>query len=334
VRKLRAYCLPWHAHSSPAFNDILVAPLRPWVDLELTVWSKSAPVDFAEPLVFCQVQPPPEILAEPRARIVWLPMWDDARHYSPGWWRTLPRDRVRVAAFARPVAQAAARAGLPMLPLRFHKNPAEFPEANWRNGRVLFYWNRTGLATREFLERLCEELRVDHLIFRAATDPDFAGGAYELPGHLRHAQVTNLSPFLPKSDYGALLRQANLYLAPRLYEGVGLTFLEAMCSGCAVLAHDTPTMNEYIAHGRNGWLFPSICPAPWRERWQRGLRRRWPALVPALQHATALGLRQDWKSLHQADWPALGRAARQDQAIGHQAWLGQLPNFARFMLEW
>ncbi|MDD2765435.1 MAG: glycosyltransferase [Opitutaceae bacterium] len=330
--ELRAYCLPWHASTSPAFNDILVTPLRPFADIKPTPWP--APVDFNRPLIFCQMQPPPEILAEPQARIVWLPMWDDARHFAPGWWSTLPKKNFRVVAYAEPVRREAARAGLPTLRVRFHKDPAAAPAARWDHRRVLFYWNRTGLAGPEFLERLCRETCANRLIFRAAADPGSTQGAYELPTRFGATDVTTLGGFGTKEDYEALLREANLFLAPRLYEGVGLTFLEAMSRGCAVLAHDSPTMNEYIVHRRNGWLFPSIRPPLWRERLHAGAHRRWPRLVPPAGGATTLGLDQDWATLRRTDWPALGRTARDDQAVGHRAWLARLPDFARFILDW
>ncbi|HXB02119.1 MAG TPA: glycosyltransferase [Opitutaceae bacterium] len=332
--KLHAYCLPWHTQASPAFNDILVTPLRHLIHIELTSWPPSQNVDFSRPLIFCQIQPPPEILAEPRAKIVWLPMWDNARHFTPGWWATLPRKNLRIVALSEPVRRDAQRAGLSCLRARFHKDPADFPPTRWGGARTLFYWNRTGLAGREFLERLCQELHIERLIFRQATDPGFESQEYELPARLGAVEVVNLGKFAEKSAYDTLLREANFYLAPRLYEGVGLTVLEAMCSSCAVLAHDAPTMNEYITHRRNGWLFPSIRPPLWRERLHTSLHRRWPRLTPPVGGAMSLGLKQDWCTLRETDWAALGRAAREDQSTGHRTWLAQLPELARFILEW
>lgn len=331
---LKAFCLPWHVVRSPAFVDMLVEPLRAFAKIELTAWEPGTPVDFDQPLVFCQIPPPPEILAEPRAKIIWLPMWDDARHYSPRWWATLPPGRVRIAAYAAPVHREAVRAGLPTLRVNFYKDPAERPAARWDRGRTLFYWNRTGLADRNFLARLCSELSLDRLIFGSATDPGSEQHAYTLPALLGSTKVTTFGAFLPRADYEALLSEANLYFAPRLYEGVGMTVLEAMGSGCAVLAHDTPTMNEYIAHRHNGWLFPSIRPPLWRERLQSGLHRRFPRVIPAAHPASTLPLDQEWSALRRTDWAQLGQQARRDQATGHQIWLGQLPALARFILDW
>jgi glycosyltransferase involved in cell wall biosynthesis len=53
---------------------------------------------------------------------------------------------------------------------------------------------------------------------------------------------------------GGLIKQKGIYIAPREYEGIGLSYLESMAMGKAVIAVDNPTMNEYIKHGINGYL--------------------------------------------------------------------------------
>lgn len=332
--RIPAYCLPWHRHSSPAFSDILVTPLRQHAEIELTPWPPAQPADFDQPLIFCQIKPPPEILANPRAKIIWLPMWDDARHFAPGWWATLPSRNLRVVALSDPVRRDAERARIPCLRVQFYKDPASLPPARWDGERTLFYWNRTGLAGPDFLERLCHELRISRLIFRPAVDPGAESAAYALPKRFGGADVIELGGLADRSVFDSALREANFFLAPRPYEGVGLTLLEAMASGCAVLAADRPTMNEYIVHQNNGWLFPSAHPPLWRERLHARLHRRLPRLIPPGGGPRTLGLKQDWESLRTTNWASLGRRARESQSTGHQAWLTRLPELATFILNW
>lgn len=45
------------------------------------------------------------------------------------------------------------------------------------------------------------------------------------------------------------------YIAPRDFEGIGMSFLEAMAMGRCVIAPNNPTMNEYITDGFNGILY-------------------------------------------------------------------------------
>ena len=64
-----------------------------------------------------------------------------------------------------------------------------------------------------------------------------------------------------RQDYLKYLNQANIFIAPRAAEGVGLSFVEALARGCAVFAYDAPTMNEYITHKADGFLFKERNPA-------------------------------------------------------------------------
>ena len=53
----------------------------------------------------------------------------------------------------------------------------------------------------------------------------------------------------------AILRKCNLYFAPRIEEGIGMSFLDAMAMGLVVIAPDSFTMNEYITNGYDGILY-------------------------------------------------------------------------------
>ena len=65
-----------------------------------------------------------------------------------------------------------------------------------------------------------------------------------------------------RSGYDRAMRRAGIYFAPRLYEGIGMSFLEAMAMGKAVVAPDNPTMNEYLKHDVNGFLYNPEDPRP------------------------------------------------------------------------
>ena len=50
------------------------------------------------------------------------------------------------------------------------------------------------------------------------------------------------------------MNECNIFIAPRYFEGIGWSFIEAMTKGMAVVAFNQPTMNEYIKNGVNGYL--------------------------------------------------------------------------------
>ena len=71
-----------------------------------------------------------------------------------------------------------------------------------------------------------------------------------------NTDVINLDMYSNSEEYMDHLSRCNIFIAPRLYEGIGLTFLEAMANGMVVLSPNSPTMNEYIQNNINGVFLP------------------------------------------------------------------------------
>lgn len=57
------------------------------------------------------------------------------------------------------------------------------------------------------------------------------------------------------NPYVAALGKANLFIAPRLSEGIGMAMLEAFSRGLLILANDDAVHNEYVSNWTNGILF-------------------------------------------------------------------------------
>mgnify|MGYP001564783417 CR=1 FL=1 len=53
-----------------------------------------------------------------------------------------------------------------------------------------------------------------------------------------------------------LYHMAEVYCYPAILDGLGLSLLEAIASGCAVICPDAPPWNEFVEHERNGLLVP------------------------------------------------------------------------------
>ncbi len=74
--------------------------------------------------------------------------------------------------------------------------------------------------------------------------------------------ITVSTWFTDAADYKKAMAATDIYVAPRDFEGIGMSFLEAMAMGKCVIAPDNPTMNEYIVHGVNGLLYDVDNPRP------------------------------------------------------------------------
>lgn len=57
-----------------------------------------------------------------------------------------------------------------------------------------------------------------------------------------------------RNDIAEFLAASDIFVFPSLYEGLGVSLLEAMAAGRAIVATDRPPMNEVIRTGSNGLL--------------------------------------------------------------------------------
>ena len=338
--------MDWHIHYSRAFHELLVEPLAPFADVELVAWDGRSRDPLGncgehalnEPIIFCQRPPSLELLEIPGARLVWIPMWDNvAQNWSSKeWWASLPKN-LRVVAFSSAVERYAREAGLPTLSLRYHKNPVEFSAARWDKGRTLFYWNRTGLFGANFIKKLCAVLNIQDLYFRGTIDPKITPRAYyELPTKIGKTVVHAVSRFDSQAQYFDLMERCNIYLAPRALEGVGLTFLEAMASGCAVIGYDAPTMNEYITQKIDGYLFPAESIAQETKSFLQYMRDtfRTRSAEKSFSYPYRVSQYQEWSQLEQLDLKLLGHRARLEQEAGFALWKSHIAEYAHFILDW
>jgi len=329
---LKAFCLDWHIDRSTAARDLLVDPLKPYCDVELVAWDGNSlsghTFDASSPVIFFQLPPPRELVEDASAKIVWIPMWDQARGYDQTWWNDQPKG-LRVVAFSSQIAARARAAGLQLLNLRYFPDPDEFRPVTWDEGVVLFYWNRTGMAGPKLLRKLCKATDARELIYRAEIDPRIdARMHYELPARLGRTKVTTFSAE-SQDEYLQATNAANVFLAPRLVEGVGLTFLEAMARGGAVIAYDAPTMNEYIRDGENGIL---LAPEEVDQTPTRASRIR--SSLFADRSPYLLSHRQDWALVQATDLRSIGNQARADCEVGQLKWREDIPSFASFVSDW
>jgi glycosyltransferase involved in cell wall biosynthesis len=59
---------------------------------------------------------------------------------------------------------------------------------------------------------------------------------------------------MPQPELARLYREADVALLPSKWSGLGLTFLEAMASGLAIITVDAPPFNSFVRDNWNGYL--------------------------------------------------------------------------------
>lgn len=78
--------------------------------------------------------------------------------------------------------------------------------------------------------------------------------------HELNLRRVNFEGFVSESRKHELLEKALIYTLPTLYEGFGISNLEAMASGCAVVSTNTWGVKDYLADGCNGIVIDKKSP--------------------------------------------------------------------------
>jgi hypothetical protein len=116
----------------------------------------------------------------------------------------------------------------------------------------LFFWERRDDVNWEFLkENVINKTDFDKILIKQNKD----GLAKEKLKIKESKKVKVIDKWLPDKKYASILNTNNIFIAPRLKEGIGFSFLHALSRGYVVIANNESTMNEYIINKKTGFLF-------------------------------------------------------------------------------
>ena len=197
-----------------------------------------------------------------------------------------------------------------------------------------FAWiRREDQVSWPLIRTLIGETRFESLHLHFAADPDTPPVTRPTPEEAASRNISLSDWFENKEDFWRVLERANVFFAPRLVEGIGMSFLEAMARGQCVVAPDRPTMNEYILHGVNGLLYDPLNPQALDFSAAIGRAASPEQCVPADQANPAsqnipAGQSSPADSARQT---ALGRNAQLSVQEGRKRWLEQERALLRFI---
>jgi len=208
-------------------------------------------------IFFFQNLPPCKYLKKLNCkRIVWYPMWDSEvnRSYSE-WLRYLPFN-IKIVSFSKILFNKLSKMGFDSIYLQYYMNPNSLNENHLikDNDINIFFWNRVNKINWQTVKRLIGNNKINKVIFRNNPDP---GYKILLPSEkdIEKYNIKIIKGWIEKDKYKKLLSECNVFIAPRPYEGIGMSFLEALALGMCVIAPNNATMNEYIILGENGYLY-------------------------------------------------------------------------------
>ncbi|WP_425058552.1 hypothetical protein SCACP_32110 [Sporomusa carbonis] len=212
--------------------------------------------DSYKVVVFWQSISPQMVESLKCNNIVFFPMYDACGDVTIDYWYNIRN--VKVICFSRTLHEKLSKLGFQCMYIQYFPQPISF---NSQKGLSLFFWHRRCEITWETVRKLIEDTELEAVHIHKAVDP-FQTFTPPSTEDEVHYNISYSDWFNTKQDYLDAVDAKSIYIAPRITEGIGFSFLEAMAMGKAVVAADRPTMNEYIQDGINGYLFSVENPRP------------------------------------------------------------------------
>jgi glycosyltransferase involved in cell wall biosynthesis len=257
-------------HRKTRCADFLRDILKPYVritDYWDETWRKGEPIHLEELkpydyVFYFQVLHEPRQLQAIRGQIIWAPMYDGAAGLVGCYWKALANAGLKVIAFSEKIKLLCDQNKIPSISVKYYPDPDRYDSTPRLGGCHVFFWARGGIRFSDVQPLLLAE-QIDS--FTCLSQPDPGRPAEQVsPADAERLKVRLIRTggFLPKQEYLRLLEQANVFIAPRRREGIGMSFLEALAMRKCVVAYDDATMNEYINTGKTGFLFrkDTSCP--------------------------------------------------------------------------
>lgn len=207
-------------------------------------------------VIFFQILPPlNEIKKIKHKNIIFFPMYDAVLNIDLNDWRYYKN--FKIINFSKTLDKTLKKMGFNTLYLQYFLEPIKFiPEDRDK----VFFWHRRANVNINIVEKILANYSVN-VFFHNAMDPN-----EKLIEPSKHQEeilnITYSEWFEDKADLVKLVESCGIYIAPRMEEGFGTSYLEAMSMGKLVIAHDAPAMNEYIVHGETGILCDFRNPSP------------------------------------------------------------------------
>ena len=249
---------------------------------------------------------PQELEAFGARNTILVPMYDDCPKEREFW---VTYRGFKVLCFSETLANLVESCGVDCHRVTYWP-PTPTEQADWSRGLRGFFWPRTASLDGRQIAILCGRQKWQSFHLHTGHTPKSA--VLPTPANIEAVRWVESDWFEGADDYRAALTDANVFFAPRRYEGIGMAILEAMALGQCVVAPDNPTANEYIVSGQNGLLFDPDAPV------QLDLSRA-EELGRAVRHTAVLG-RSRWEA-SLGDLQAFLRAVPERPRRGLHPWV-------------
>lgn len=181
---------------------------------------------------------------------VFIPMYDGLVNWSDEDYANI--SEFQSINFSSTLHEIFVAKGLQSIYCQYFPKPVNGSQAG--DLKSIFFWQRINSVNLDVLLKVLGN-QIEKIHYHCSVDPENSPDVDIGIALKRNIEVSITNWFEKKEDLNKIISQSSLYFAPRLTEGIGMSFLEAMAMGRCVIAPNLPTMNEYIKHGETGFLY-------------------------------------------------------------------------------
>lgn len=207
-------------------------------------------------VIFFQSMPQGVWKLPSKKNFIFAPMYDQSGEDPIENWIEY-RD-FKILCFSKVLGKKLSTLGFRTFSALYYPEPKPFPQPP--ESGTLFFWQRRVELDWPLVRKLIPPGYLKKVHLHLAMD--LGEPVYPSENEKKTVQFTYSTWFENKDQVDVLIQNHELYVAPRLTEGIGFSFLEAMAQGAIVIAANNPTMNEYILHEQTGFLYNPKRPQP------------------------------------------------------------------------
>lgn len=179
--------------------------------------------------------------------VVFAPMYDEVQNWDYFKWKKVKN--FKILCFSKAIYNLLNKYNFNTFYVQYYTAPKEFTEGKKNS---VFLWQRVTSINFELVKKILgNSLNTIHI--HKSVDPNHKEQEISNEDTKKY-QITTSTWFDTREEFENVIKNSEIFIAPRYTEGIGLPILEAMAMGKAVIANDAPTMNEYIQNGVNGYL--------------------------------------------------------------------------------
>lgn len=255
--KEKAVFIAHSYHKKTRSCDFMIDYLKEYFDLEVQYdeeWETGKLIDWTKfdnkykAVIIWQMFPEKKDFKKiPNENIIFFPMYDQAVRYHFSQWY-LCKD-IKIVCFCKALYKKLTSYGFNTMNVQYFVEPKGFsPGAE----DEVFFWQRLTKININKLKKILKKSDVKIHVHKTV-DP---GQTFVQPTNEdeQRFKITYSEWFDTKEQMEEFIAGKGIYVASRYTEGIGLSFLEAIAQGKLVIAHNSPTMNEYIEQGKTGFL--------------------------------------------------------------------------------